>query len=106
MKKENKFIIGISLLVSAITTMVAFISLCIKKKNVWGALLALAATESLVGLALIEDKVPHTVKINFPRRVNIPDEEIVFEEPFEEASADEIPCENVTDGTNEEEPVA
>ena len=106
MKKETKFIVGISLVVSAITTAVAFIALCIKKKNAWEALLALAATEGLVGLALIEDKIPNTIKITRSRKVNIPDEEIIFDEPIEEVSSDEIVEEIIEEVTTVEEPVA
>ena len=80
MKKETKLIVGISLVVSAITTTIAFISLCIKKKNAWEALLALAAAEGLVGIALIEDKMPKAIHINRPKKVTVPDEEIVFGE--------------------------
>ena len=55
MNKRTKFYIGVSLVISAITATVVFISLCFKKKSALAAIAALAATEGLVGLALIED---------------------------------------------------
>ncbi|MBQ7294108.1 MAG: hypothetical protein IJW79_10265 [Clostridia bacterium] len=55
MNKRTKLFIGIALIVSAITTLFTFISLCFKKKSAIAALAALAAAEGLVGLALIED---------------------------------------------------
>ena len=55
MNKKTKFVIGIALVISAITTLFTFISLCFKKKSAIAALAALAAAEGLIGLALIED---------------------------------------------------
>ena len=80
MQKRTKFMIGVSLVVSAITTTVAFIALCIKKKNAWQALLAIAATEGLVGLALIEDKIPERITINRPKKVNVEETEEMFDD--------------------------
>ena len=55
MNRRTKFYIGVSLVISAITATVVFITLCFKKKSAIAAIAALAATEGLVGLALIED---------------------------------------------------
>lgn len=55
MNKRTKFYIGVSLVVSSITATVIFISLCFKKKSAIAAIAALAATQGLVGLSLIED---------------------------------------------------
>ncbi len=53
MLKRSKLYIGISLVASAVTLVVTFIVLCIKKKNIGKALLAIAALEGGVGAALI-----------------------------------------------------
>ena len=55
MNKKTKLYIGIMLIISAITTLFTFISLCFKKKGTLIALASFAAAEGLVGLALIED---------------------------------------------------
>ena len=80
MNKRTKFDIGVSLVISAITATVVFISLCFKKKSAIAAIAALAATEGLVGLALIEDN-------NIIKRKKVVvettelDDEIVDDEP-------------------------
>ena len=53
MFKKSKLYIGISLVASSVTLVVTFIALCIKKKNVGKALLAIAALEGAAGAALI-----------------------------------------------------
>ncbi len=83
MNRRTKFMIGISLIVSAITTTFAFLSLCLKKKSAWKAILALATVESLVGFALIEDKIPQ-VKIGKARKLTEP------EEIFDESELDDV----------------
>ena len=55
MNKRTKFYIGVSLVISSITATVIFIALCFKKKSAIAAIAALAATQGLVGLSLIED---------------------------------------------------
>ena len=80
MQKRTKFMIGVSLVVSAITTTITFIALCIKKKNAWQALLAIAATEGLVGLALIEDKIPERITINRAKKIKIEEPEEIFDD--------------------------
>ncbi len=55
MNKRTKFFIGVTLIISAITTTVTFISLCFKKKSALAALAALATAEGIIGLALIEE---------------------------------------------------
>ena len=55
MNKRTKFYIGVMLVVSAITTMITFLALCMKKKCAIAALAALATAEGIMGLALIED---------------------------------------------------
>ena len=80
MQKRTKFMIGISLVVSAITTMITFIALCIKKKNAWEAILAIAAAEGLVGLALMEDKIPAKISINRPKKVKAEEPEEMFDD--------------------------
>ena len=67
MQKRTKFIIGVSLVVSAISTMFTFIALCAKKKNAWAAFTSIAAIEGLAGLLLIENE-PINRKIQERRR--------------------------------------
>ena len=55
MNKRTRLFVGIALIVSAITTLFTFISLCFKKKGMLAALATLAAAEGVIGLALIED---------------------------------------------------
>ncbi len=55
LNKQQKHIAGISLIFSAVTLVFSFIILCFKKKNLLGAILALAAAEGVVGLALVKD---------------------------------------------------
>jgi len=55
MNKRTKFYIGVTLVISAITTTITFIVLCFKKKSALAALAALATAEGLIGLSLIED---------------------------------------------------
>lgn len=55
MNKRTKFFIGVTLIISAITTTVTFIALCFKKKSALAALAALATAEGIIGLSLIEE---------------------------------------------------
>ena len=87
MKRRTRFTIGVALVVSAVTTLISFLVLCFKKKNIWAAILAVAAAESALGFALIEDKIP--AKITFRRKSaeeELPPEEIVVEVPLDEVS--------------------
>ncbi len=58
LNNEQKRILGISLVFSAVTLMFSFIILCFKKKSILSAVLALAAAEGVIGLALIKDDLP------------------------------------------------
>lgn len=53
MLKRSKLYIGISLIASALTLVVTFIVLCIKKKSIGKAILGIAAIEGVGGAALI-----------------------------------------------------
>lgn len=100
MQKRTKFIIGVSLVVSAISTMFTFIALCAKKKNAWAAFTSIAAIEGLAGLLLIENE-PINRKIQERRRAKaeaqedvdelfIEDDELLDEDEADEADeADE-----------------
>ena len=82
MNKRTKFYIGVTLVVSAITAMVTFISLCFKKKGALAALAALAAAEGMIGLALIEDNnIIKRTKVVIEEEL---DEEVIEEEPIQD----------------------
>ena len=53
MLKRSKLYIGISLIASALTLVITFIVLCVKKKNIGKAMLAVAAIEGVGGAALV-----------------------------------------------------
>ena len=91
MNKRTRFIIGVSLVVSAITTAISFMALCLKKKSAWKAMLAITATEGLVGLTLMQDKLPKLQTIVKPRRVKLTsdDFEIFSQEDLADADAPE-----------------
>lgn len=78
MQKRTKFIIGVSLVVSAISTMFTFIALCAKKKNAWAAFTSIAAIEGLAGLLLIENE-PINRKIQERRRAKAEAQEEIDE---------------------------
>ena len=94
MQKRTKFIIGVSLVVSAISTMFTFIALCAKKKNAWAAFTSIAAIEGLAGLLLIENE-PINRKIQESRRAKAEVQEDIDElldedaELLDEDEADE-----------------
>ena len=94
MQKRTKFIIGVSLVVSAISTMFTFIALCAKKKNAWAAFTSIAAIEGLAGLLLIENE-PINRKIQERRRAKAEAQEDIDElldedaELLDEDEADE-----------------
>ena len=78
MQKRTKFIIGVSLVVSAISTMFTFIALCAKKKNAWAAFTSIAAIEGLAGLLLIENE-PINRKLQERRRAKAEAQEEIDE---------------------------
>ena len=94
MQKRTKFIIGVSLVVSAISTMFTFIALCAKKKNAWAAFTSIAAIEGLAGLLLIANE-PINRKIQERRRAKAEAQEDIDElldedaELLDEDEADE-----------------
>ncbi len=73
LNEKQKQILGISLILSAITLMFSFIVLCFKKKNILAAIATLAAAEGVIGLAMIKD-------MNLPKKSNAEEED---EEPVE-----------------------
>ena len=96
MNKRTKFIIGVSLVVSAITTAISFLALCVKKKSAWQAILAITATEGLVGLTLMQEKLPKMEAIIKPRRVKLTsdDFEIFSQEDIGDADTAECACDS------------
>ncbi len=85
LNKQQKHIAGISLIFSAVTLVFSFIILCFKKKNLLGAILALAAAEGVVGLALIKDDLPCCKKAEVEEEDEEPvelfdDEELAYAE--------------------------
>ncbi len=108
MQKRTKFIIGVSLVVSAISTMFTFIALCAKKKNAWAAFTSIAAIEGLAGLLLIENE-PINRKIQERRRAKaeaqeeidelfIEDDELLDEDEADEADEDVAETDDKADG--------
>ena len=95
MNKKTKFFIGIALVISAITTLFTFISLCFKKKSAIAALAALAAAEGLIGLALIEDNKGRFCKKSVAADIALSEGDTV---EFAEATADAESSD--TDGEN------
>lgn len=89
MNKRTKFYIGVTLVVSAITTTVTFIALCFKKKSAVAALAALAAAEGLIGLSLIEDNNVLKHKKS-PETVTVPTEEETTDSDAAESDVTEI----------------
>ena len=93
MNKRTKFYIGVSLVISAITATVVFISLCFKKKSAIAAIAALAATEGLVGLALIEDnniiKRKKIVVVEEDEEAEAENERIEFDIPTDDEATEE-----------------
>ena len=87
MNRRTKFTIGVSLVVSAATTAAAFVALSIKKKSPWQALLAITATEGLVGLALMQDKLPTISTITKPTKIDLDMTDVEF---FGEDDLDDI----------------
>lgn len=90
MNRRTRFTIGVALVVSAVTTVISFLVLCFKKKNIWAAILAVAAAETTLGFALIDNKIP--AKITFRKKSaeeELPPEEIVVEVPLEEVSTED-----------------
>lgn len=86
MNKRTKFYIGIALVISAVTTTCTFIALCFKKKSAIAALIALAAAEGVIGLALIEDN-------NFLKRKKAVAENDMFDLDDIDLSQDDIDSE-------------
>ena len=99
MNRRTRFTIGIALVVSAVTTLISFLVLCFKKKNIWAAILAVAAAERALGFALIEDKIP--AKITFRKKPA--EEDLSTEETDGEVSSDEEPLLADIEATEEPE---
>lgn len=57
MKKQTKYIVGLSLICSALVSTITFISLLFKKKSAWKAFFALTAVGGVVGVVLLKDKI-------------------------------------------------
>ena len=85
MQKKSKLYIGISLVASAITLTATFIVLCIKKKNVGKAILAIAAIESGVGAAMILSHLEDENKLSPCRGIFKESDNYEF---FDDAEAD------------------
>ncbi|MBE6555125.1 MAG: hypothetical protein E7663_02655 [Ruminococcaceae bacterium] len=100
LSQRKREIVGLSMLVSAVSLCVTFIVLSFRKKSVWQALLAIAAAECAVGSALL-------IKRERCRTVNAPVEEVSTEEeelftPAEAAEA-QLRIRSVLGGTREGE---
>lgn len=57
--RKAKEACGISMLISAISLVISFIVLACRKKSIAAAVLALAAAEGVVGVALLSDATSH-----------------------------------------------
>lgn len=94
MNRRTRFTIGVALVVSAITTVISFLVLCFKKKNIWAAILAVAAAETTLGFALIDNKIP--AKITF-RKKSAEEGESDLADAVESLDEDSVPAEDAGD---------
>ncbi|MBR7185005.1 MAG: hypothetical protein IKD37_05280 [Clostridia bacterium] len=85
-KKQSKQVLAISLIVAAFSMVAVFLSVCIRKKSLTKALLAIAAMEGALGTLLLwqqslEDRRAATPRFSFDG----PNEEL-----FDEAEVDAV----------------
>lgn len=85
-KKQSKQVLAISLIVAAISMVAVFLSVCIRKKSLAKALLAVAAMEGAIGAFILwqqdfEDRRAAAPRFSFDG----PDEEL-----FDTEEADEV----------------
>ncbi len=85
-KKQSKQVLAISLIVAAVSMIAVFLSVCIRKKSLAKALLAVAAMEGAVGALLLWQQDLEARRAAAPRfAFDGPNEEL-----FDEDEADEV----------------
>ena len=90
MLKRSKLYIGISLVASALTLVLTFIVLCIKKKNIGKAILAIAALEGSIGAALILSHLDDENKLSPCKGIFKEDKNFEFFDDAEAEDTDKI----------------
>ena len=85
-KKQSKQVLAISLIVAAVSMTAVFLSVCIRKKSLTKALLAVAAIEGALGALLLWQQDLEERRAAAPRfAFDGPNDEL-----FDEAEADEV----------------
>lgn len=99
--KRMKEVLGLSLLISAISLTITFIVQAIRKKSIWQALLAIAAAEGAVGSALLLTRTHVANCADVAESKEDDGEELFDEEESEEA---ELRIRSVLGGKYDGEP--
>lgn len=85
-KKQREQVVAVSLLVAAISMLIVFVSVCIRRKSLSRALLAVAGMEAAVGVFILWKQQAEERRANRPRfAFDGPDAEI-----FDAEEADEV----------------
>lgn len=103
-KKQTNQVVAISLIVAAASMIVVFLSVCIRRKSLSKALLAVAAMEGTLGALLLAREHLEERRANAPRfAFDGPDEEMLDETDLD---AVEDHLDEVLSGVADREPAA